>query len=155
MKEEHIQVRPKTSRTKQILSTHNGHRLTVNESIFIDEYLKTGNATQSYLTAYPNGSKQNATYNGARVLRLDHIKDEINYRMQKLEEESIADAKEILRYFTSVMRGQIKDQFGLDAPLGERTKRAMELAKRQIDIANKVGANDVPELKITLDWSRE
>ena len=40
-----------------------------------------------------------------------------------------------MRYFTSVMRGEVKDQFGLDAPLAERTKAAVELAKRKVDVA--------------------
>ena len=33
------------------------------------------------------------------------------------------------------MRGEVKDQFGLDAPLAERTKAAVELAKRKVDVA--------------------
>ena len=53
------------------------------------------------------------------------------------------------------MRGKVKDQFGLDASLGERTKAAQELAKRQIDIQNKLAGNEQPELKITLNWARQ
>ena len=46
------------------------------------------------------------------------------------------------------------DQFGLEASLGERTKAAQELAKRLIDIPNKLQNNEVPEVKITLDWGQ-
>ena len=73
--------------------------------------------------------------------------------MQEIQNASIADATEILQYFTAVMRGEIKDQFEIEAPLSERTKAAQELAKRQIDIANKVaGREATAEVKITLNW---
>ena len=35
-----------------------------------------------------------------------------------------------MEYLTSVMRGEKKDQFDLDASLSERTKAASELARR-------------------------
>jgi hypothetical protein len=49
------------------------------------------------------------------------------------------------------MRGQVKDQFGLDAPLGERTAAARELAKRIVDVTEDVDTT-VPEIKVTLNW---
>lgn len=132
-------------------STFDGHRLTVNEAKFIDNYITTGNARQSVIDA---GYKSKAPHQfGSDLLRKEYIKNEINHRLKELESASIADATEILQYFTSVMRGEIKDQFDMDAPLGERTKAAQELAKRQIDIANRVAGNQsVAEVKITLNW---
>lgn len=56
------------------------------------------------------------------------------FSKKQIEDSRIASAAEIMQYFTSVMRGEISDQFGLDAPLAERTKAAVELAKRKIDI---------------------
>ena len=56
---------------------------------------------------------------------------------------SIADAAEVMQYFTSVMRGEIKDQFGLDAPLAERTKAAVELAKRKVDISQNTDSGGI------------
>ena len=49
------------------------------------------------------------------------------------------------------MRGEEKDQFGLDAPLSERTNAAKELARRIVDVPTE---NDtaVPEIKVTLNW---
>ena len=49
------------------------------------------------------------------------------------------------------MRGEEKDQFGLDAPLAERTRAAQELAKRIIDTVNDADVA-VPEIKVTLNW---
>ena len=136
-------------------STWEGHSLTNAEAKFIDEYIKTSNGQQSYITSYPNSNPKNARQNAQRLLNKPYIISEINHRLQSAKDESIAEAEEIMRYFTSVMRGEIKDQFNLDASLSERTKAAQELAKRKIDIAQRAnGVNETPELKITLNWER-
>lgn len=140
-------------RTRDIAyTTHSGHKLTPNESKFIDEYIQSGNGLQSVLKA--GYSTKNPRQYANTLLSKVYIADEINYRLELAKTESIATAEEIMQYFTDVMRGTIKDQFGLEASLGERTKAAQELAKRQIDLPNKLAGNDTPELKITLDWAR-
>ena len=50
--------------------------------------------------------------------------------MKPAEEKRIADLEEVLQYLSDVVRGKIKDQFGLDASLQDRTKAAQELMKR-------------------------
>ena len=134
-------------------STHTGHPLTPNESKFIDKYVETGNGRQSYIEVY--GQKSSAAQLANRLLNKEYIAEEIKFRLNQASTESIASAEEIMQYFTDVMRGNIKDQFGLEASLGERTKAAQELAKRQIDIPNRLAGNEVPELKISLSWDRE
>ena len=57
-----------------------------------------------------------------------------------------------MQYFTAVMRGEIKDQFGLDAPLSERTAAAKELAKRTVDVENKLKAQNEATVTIHLVW---
>lgn len=42
----------------------------------------------------------------------------------------VASADEVVRFYTSVMRGEVKDSFGLDASLAERLKAADSLMKR-------------------------
>ena len=54
----------------------------------------------------------------------------IDKRMKPKDKRRIADADEVLDYLSGVMRGEIKDQFGLDASLQDRTKAAQELLKR-------------------------
>ena len=83
----------------------------------------------------------------------EYISGEIAYRLKQLEEESIANAVEILQYFTSVMRGETKDQFGLEVPISERTRAAQELAKRKIDIPNRINGKEQSQVVISLDWS--
>jgi len=130
--------------------TNDGHPLTPLEAKFIDVYIETGNQRQAVIEA---GYKTSAPGQYAtNLVKKDYIGNEIAYRLELHKQESIASSTEILQYFTKVMRGEIEDQFGLEAPLSERTKAAQELAKRQIDIANKIQGKDTATVKIQLDW---
>ena len=73
---------------------------------------------------------------------------------EEAKKECQATAQEVMEYFTKVMRGEIKDQFGLEAPLSERTKAAQELAKRTFDIENRKTEPD-QKVEINLNWKRE
>lgn len=138
---------------REQFSTHSGHPLTPKEAKFIDEYIATGNGRQSVINA---GYQCKAHAQKAQnLLNKGYITEEINYRLELAKNESIADATEIMQYFTDVMRGKITDQFGLEAPLSERTKAAQELAKRQIDIPNRLQGNEEPTVKIVLDWGQD
>lgn len=138
---------------KSQLVTASGHKLTVKESKFIDLYLQTGNGRKSIIEA---GYTTKASGQMARaVLNKSYIKDEIEYRLNEMHSERVASSLEILEYLTQVMRGEVKDQFNLDAPLGERTKAAQELARRTIDIENKIAGKADAEVKIVLDWKRD
>ena len=122
--------------------THDGYPLSVKEAKFISLFIANGNVARSL---------RESGLSWKNLSGKDYITDEINYRLDLLKKESIADADEIMQYFTSVMRGQVKDQFGLDAPLSERTAAARELAKRIVDIEDDVDTS-VPEIKVTLNW---
>ena len=139
---------------RQSFSTHDGHSLTPPEALFIDRYIETGNGRQSYIEAYPNCNPKSAAQLAQKKLNKDYITSEINHRLESAKTESIANAEEIMQYLTNVMRGNEKDQFGLEVSISERTKAATELAKRLIDIPNRLAGNEQPELKITLDWAR-
>lgn len=151
------------------LYNYKGEKLTIKERRFIDSYLETGNIRASYLEAGYGKSKHHkdkeayekyANSNqpcveGQQILNKPKIACEIKYQMDKRHNESVANSQEVMNYFTKVMRGEIQDQFGLDAPLSERTKAAQELAKRTVDIENKVNGKDQSEVRIVLDWARE
>ena len=144
----------KAKRERTSNYTWDGHPLTESESRFIDDYCVNGVARQAYLVAYPNSNPKNAHQNAWRLLNKEYVASEIQHRLELAKTQSIADANEIMQYFTDVMRGEKKDQFGLEAPLAERTKAAIELAKRQIDIPQRLSNNEPPQLKIVLDWAR-
>ena len=125
-----------------IAVTHDGYPLSAKEEKFINEYILTGKL---------NSSLKTAGLQLRNVASKDYIADEIAYRVEQIRKATIADADEILQYLTRVMRNEEKDQFNLDAPLGERTAAARELAKRIIDVPmmeDKVQ----PEIKITLNF---
>ena len=50
--------------------------------------------------------------------------------MKTLQSKRIADADEVLQYLTGVMRGEIKDQFDMDASIQDRNRAAELLGKR-------------------------
>lgn len=154
VKEESKSPNKRTGRKSKRVSfqTWEGHSLTANEAKFIDEYITIGVAKTAYEHAY--GITKNTAQKAQDLLNLPYVNSEINYRLQKAAEESIASATEIMNYLSSVMRGEVKDQFGLEAPLAERTRAAVELAKRQIDMPRKMEQmqSEPPQLKITLDW---
>ncbi len=146
-------VHPNTRKKVDVveLQTQAGHPLTVQEARFIDSYLKDGNRKQAVLDA---GYKTSTPSSYATViLAKAYIQEEIAYRLNQSVSDGVASANEVLLYFTKVMRGEIKDQFGLEASLSERTKAAQELAKRLIDIPNKASQGDT-SVNVYLDWNK-
>lgn len=141
------------SPTVDVLATHNGHKISIKEQKFINSFMINGDPALAAKDAgfIPQGNKTLKSI-GNRLLKKDYIYDEILFRVDEMNAASIASEQEIMQYFTAVMRNEEKDQFGLDAPLSERTAAAKELAKRIIDIPQK--QND-GAIAITLNWKRE
>lgn len=113
--------------------------LTPKQKAFANEYLKCGNQTEAAKLA---GYKQ-PHVQGKQTLEKLSVQRYIAERQKQIDDAKIADAAEIMEYFTAVMRGKIKDQFDLDPPIAERTKAAVELAKRKIDVGQKQDAGGV------------
>ena len=90
------------------------------------------------------------------MLNKPNIRKMVKQIMEERTRKTIAEANEVMEYFTSVMRGEVKDQFGLDAPLTERTNAAKELAKRTVDVdLRKEGLAD-NQITVTLTgWGDE
>ncbi len=130
--------------------------LTVLEQKFVTNYIKCCNAIQALKDTGLELKNYEAYHMKAdNMLRQPNIKAEVARVMDELKKETVATADEVMTYLTSVMRGEVKDQFGLDAPLSERTKAAQELAKRTIDIENRKAGNADQTIAIKLDWSRD
>ena len=91
-----------------------------------------------------------------KKLQKPNVRKVVNELMEQRAKKTIAEANEVMEYFTSVMRGEVKDQFGLDAPLTERTNAAKELAKRTVDVdLRKQGLAD-NQITVTLTgWGDE
>jgi phage terminase small subunit len=127
--------------------------LTPKERLFIDKYIETGNAKQSAI--YAGYKERSAAVFGCELLKKVNVAEEIRKRQEKMTKKSIATAQQVMEYLTQVMNGEIKDQFGLDAPLSERTRAATELAKRTVDLENRLNGKPDNVVQIKLDWSRK
>lgn len=136
--------------------------LTPFEQKVIIEYIKSGVGSEAVRRADAAEGYERTAYgyrNTAKnVLRRPNVQKEISRIMSELKKETVASADEVMSYFTSVMRGEVKDQFGLEAPLAERTKAAQEIARRTIDIDNKLKLKEAEEnqapIQITLNWAK-
>ena len=103
-------------------------KLTPKQRRFCEEYLKSGTATEAAKKA---GYKEKAAHSmGAENLRKPAISAYIKRRTDEQEAALVADSNEILKFYTSVMRGEVKDQFGMDASLSDRLKAGDSLMKR-------------------------
>ncbi|NWK12796.1 terminase small subunit [Clostridium cadaveris] len=116
-------------------------KLTPKQQAFADYYIETGNATEAARRA---GYKK-PNVQGSQNLEKLSIKSYIEERMKVLDEKRIAKGEEVLQYLTKVMRGEEKDQFGLDASLQDRTKAAELLGKRYRLFTEKVEVDNPAE----------
>ena len=78
--------------------------------IFCDTYIKTFNASESYLTAFPNVKTSTAMVNGCKLLKKEEIQDYLKERYKEASNERIADVQEVLETLTRVMRQEETEQ---------------------------------------------
>lgn len=98
------------------------------QKAFADYYIQTGNATEAAIKA--GYSEKTARSIGAENLTKPDISAYIKERLDEQSNKRVADANEVIAFYTAVMRGEIKDQFGLDASLSDRLKAGDALMKR-------------------------
>ncbi|MEY8737184.1 terminase small subunit [Lactobacillus sp. AN1001] len=127
-------------------------KLTPKQKAFADEYIKTGNATQAAIQA--GYSDKTARFSGAENLTKPNIKSYIDAKMAEIESHKIADAKEVLEFYTAVMRGDKKETVFVpygdtyaeeqkEADIKTRLSAAREIMKRY--------PNDDPYIERKLD----
>ena len=143
-------------------------KLTIKQKKFADEYIISGNATEAAIKA--GYSERYAGQNADKLLKNTNVRAYIDERMQKLEDKAIAKQDEILRYLTSVMRGESKSAVVVVEGSGEgcsdarvvykppdekeRTKAAELLGKRhslwteKIDIEGGLTINFVEDVPL-------
>lgn len=86
-------------------------KLTLKQQRFANEYIISGNATESYKKAGYRANNDNiAAVEGKKLLRNPKIKPYIDERLKKIESEKTASIKEVMEYLTSVMRGEQTEQ---------------------------------------------
>ena len=102
--------------------------LTPNQKAFADYFIGCGNGSEAAKRA--GYSAKTAAAIASRLLTNVNVSAYIEQRMAQQDAERVASADEVLRFYSSVMRGQEKDAFGLDPSLADRLKAADSLMKR-------------------------
>ncbi len=116
-------------------------KLTPKQKAFADYFIESGNMTDAAKKA--GYSEKTAYKMGAENLKKPHIAAYIAERIRPTEEKRIASADEVMEFLTAVMRGEVKDAFGLDPTLADRTNAAREMMKRH----NVIGDNNKDALE--------
>lgn len=127
--------------------------LTQKQLDFCIAYVETGNGRQSAIKA--GYTEKSAAYQGSMLLTKQNIKNKIYDLRHDETKLRIASGMEVMDFFTRVMNGEVKDQFGLEASLSDRLKAANELAKRTTDVDLKADGKVDNEIKIKLEWGGE
>lgn len=140
-------------------------KLTAKQQRFCDEYLIDLNATQAAIRA--GYSEKTAKQIGQENLTKPDIKNYIQERMEQKEKELIADSTEVMKYLTSVLRGQsessvlARDDIGADRVIKkppdekERLKAAELLGKAHMLFTEKIQQEVDMDLNITVDYGDE
>lgn len=102
-------------------------KLTAKQQRFCDEYLIDLNATQAAIRA--GYSKKTANRIGTENLSKLVIREYIENRMAEKEAALIANQDEILKYLTSVLRGQSKSTEIVIEGLGDGSTKARKMEK--------------------------
>lgn len=116
-------------------------------------YVETNNGERAAIEA--GYSERSAAMIASENIRKPNVARRIKQLRDKIAAPNIATGAEVLEFYTKAMRGEIKDQFGLDMSAGDRIKAASELAKRTVDLDNKMAGKADAVVQIKLDWNRE
>lgn len=144
-------------------------KLTAKQQRFCDEYLIDLNATQAAIRA--GYSKKTAKQIGQQNLTKLDLKEYIEKRMAEKEAALVADQDEVLKYLTSVLRGESQSTEIVVEGIGDgcseartitkepsekdRLKAAELLGKRYALFTDKVEQAVDMELNITVDYGDE
>lgn len=144
-------------------------KMTVKQKRFCDEYLIDLNATQAAIRA--GYSEKNANNIASENLAKPNIKKYISDRMAEKASELIATQDEVLKYLTSVLRGESRSEVVVVEGVGEgcsearlikkapeekeRLKSAELLGKRYGLYTEKIETDVDMELNISVDYGED
>lgn len=73
---------------------------------FCDEYLKDGNGTRAYMTAYPDSSEESARSSASDLLANPNVKQYIEEKNREIHNSKICDVEEIRQLLSEIARGE-------------------------------------------------
>lgn len=107
-------------------------KLTPKQQKFADEYIKTGNATQSAIEA--GYSKKTAQVIGAENLSKPMVKSYIEERMAEIKSNRVMSYTEAVELLTSIARGELKETVVVGTPVGAET------VEKEADLKTRISA---------------
>lgn len=107
-------------------------RLTPKQQKFADEYIKTGNATQSAIEA--GYSKKSAQVIGAENLLKPMVKKYIAERMEQIASNRVMGYTEAVELLTSIARGELMETVVVG------TMNGAETVEKEADIKTRIAA---------------
>ncbi len=102
-------------------------KMTAKQMRFCDEYLIDLNATQAAIRA--GYSEKNARNIASENLAKPNIKEYIEARMAEKESSLIASQDEVLKYLTSVLRGETQSEVVVVESIGDFMSEARTMKK--------------------------
>ena len=96
-------------------------KLTAKQRLFADEYIKSGNATQSAIKA--GYSDKYVATNTDKLLKNTKLKAYISAKMAEIESHKIADAKEAMQAITAIARGETTETQAQINPLSGKWEK--------------------------------
>ncbi len=102
-------------------------KLTRKQQRFADEYLVDANATQAAIRA--GYSEKTAYSQGQRLLKNVEVKKYIEEQLERIHNEKIADAQEVMMYLTSVLRGESLSEIVVVEGTGDGCSYARRMMK--------------------------
>lgn len=110
-------------------------KLTEKQKRFADYYIETGNITEAAVKA--GYSKKTARVIGQENLLKPAIKGYIDEKLEAMQDERTASAKEVLEFLTKSMRGEIKEEVVVVEGTGDGTSEA-RMVKKQIGLRDRI-----------------
>ncbi|MFL2050650.1 terminase small subunit [Leuconostoc mesenteroides] len=107
-------------------------KLTPKQKKFADEYIKTGNATQSAIEA--GYSKKTAQVIGAENLSKPMVKSYIEERMVEIASKRVMSYTEAVELLTSIARGEEKETVVVATPV------SVEKVEKEADLKTRISA---------------
>lgn len=84
-------------------------KLSLKRRRFVDEYIKSGNATEAYIKA--GYSKNKAHTNATKLLHNTTVKSYLDERLEQAQEKSLMSVKEALALSASIARGETQKAY--------------------------------------------
>ncbi|NWO20164.1 terminase small subunit [Leptotrichia sp. oral taxon 223] len=110
-------------------------KLTEKQKRFADYYIETGNITEAAVKA--GYSKKTARVIGQENLLKPAIKGYIDEKLEAMQDERTASAKEVLEFLTKSMRGEIKEEVVVVEGTGDGTSEA-RMIEKQIGLRDRI-----------------